>query len=160
MQPACSHVNPSARKSVRKPACKSASSGLASYYIVKRYWKTSRQALRTRFQYSVLRCLQQATVGNSFNRNFPQFRAINSLLPIATARSVEQLLRIREVPCSNTVQQTAYRHYGLSSTPASKCRDMTSMTTLSLPSRYFTIHYSLIIPSFEATTSVTMSSLK
>jgi hypothetical protein len=103
IQPAHELCNPLAHtsihqpenQSVRKPACKSVSSGLASYYIVKTYWKTFRQALRTPFQYSVFRCLQQATVGNSFNCNFPQFRAINSLLPIATVRSVAQLLRIR-----------------------------------------------------------------
>jgi hypothetical protein len=47
IQPAHQLCNPSARtsihqpenQSVRKPACKSAGSGLASYYIVKRYWK-------------------------------------------------------------------------------------------------------------------------
>jgi hypothetical protein len=40
---------------------------------------------------------------------------VNSSLPITTVRLVGQLLRIREIPRSNTVQDTVYRHYGLSS---------------------------------------------
>ena len=61
IQPAHQLCNPSARtsihqpenQSVRKPACKSASSGLASYYIVKRYWKKQNFSTSTSHTFSI-----------------------------------------------------------------------------------------------------------